>query len=857
VACEVAGLKIIDVSNPASPTLLGTFDTPGYAYGIAITGTTAYVGDWGGGLRIIDVSNPASPASLGSYNNSGTATVWGVAVSGSVVWLVDSSTGARAIDVSNPASPTPLGYFDTPGNPRGVTVSGNAVYVADGSGGLQILNASNPSSATPVGSYDTPGSAYDVVLSGTRAYVADNSSNTLQILDVSNPASPALLGTFSTAPGIAVGVAVSGTLAYLGENDAGIQIVDVSNPASPNLLGSYNTPGFAYGIEVRGSVAYVADGTSGLQMFNVANPTFPTPIGSYDTPGFAIAVAVSGTVAYVADRSSGLQIINVSNPASPTLLGSYDTPDQCYAVAVSGTVAYVADGATGLMIFNVSNPASPTLIATYDTPAYALDVAVAGSIAVVADEVAGITVLDVSNPASPRVIGSYDTPGASTGLWLSGALAYVADAAPGLQILELFQNRFDRSRNMGRTLALDDTPDAIQKVRLTTTQVNSVTWDVSANGGVNWQNVSPAGGWYTLAATGSDLRWRASLAPVGLLSTAANPEASRAELEWLYTFPVVESIADIGNDQGRQVRLDWTRSSKDFVGAVPQILSYAIYRRVDPGAAPLAAPAWANPGGPDALVSGWDFVTSVPADADDEYAVVVPTVADSTVASGQHWSAFRVRALTATPGVFYDSYADSGYSKDNLVPAAPAALAVAYQPGSGNVLTWTNPTDEDFSHIKIYRANVAGFTPGPSNLVHTTNATTWTDAAPGAAYYKVTAVDESGNESNAASASQTVGVEGAATPIAFALHAAVPNPFALSTSFAYDVPASGGAVKLGVYDISGRMVRALVDGPQSAGRKTMTWDGRDDQGRALPVGLYMMRMQAAGFARMRKLVLTK
>jgi hypothetical protein len=770
------------------------------------------VGDWTAGLQVVDVSNPASPALLGSYATSGNT--WGVAALGTTVYVADGPSGLLVLDAGNPTSPVPLGSYNTTGWSRGVALSGTAVYVADEQSGLEIFNAGNPSSATLLGSYDTPGNAVSVAVSGGVAYVADGVS--------------------------------------------GLEIFNVSNPASPTLIWNYDTPDFASAVAVSGTVAYVADQASGLQIINVSNPAGPTLIGSYNTPGFAQSVSVSGTVAYVADEAGGgLQIIDVSNPASPTLLGSYDTPGQAQGIAVSGTVAYVADWLSGLQILNVSNPASPTLLGSYDTPGNARSVAVSGTVACVADFGSGLQLFDVGNPATPKLIGSYDTPGNAYNLVVSGAVAYVADGNSGLQILEVMQNRFDRARNIGRSLELDAAPDAIKKVRLTTTQVSNATWDVSANGGANWQAATPGGGWLSLATAGADLRWRAELAPVPPIATATNPEASRVELEWLYDFPVLEAIADIGNDQGRQVRLNWMRSANDFVGAVPQIMSYSIYRRVDPGAAPLAALAAANPGGPEALVSGWDFVTSVPADADDEYAVVVPTLADSTVANGQHWSAFRVRALTATPGVFYDSYPDSGYSKDNLVPAAPAALAVIYEQGSGNVLTWTNPADEDFSHINIYRANVAGFTPGPSNLVHTTNATTWTDAAPGAAYYKVTAVDESGNESNAATASQTVGVEGAATPIAFALHAAVPNPFAHSTSFAYDVPASGGAVKLGVYDISGRMVRALVDGPQSAGRKTMTWDGRDDQGRALPVGLYMMRMQAAGFAQMRKLVLTK
>ena len=64
-------------------------------------------------------------------------------------------------------------------------------------------------------------------------------------------------------------------------------------------------------------------------------------------------------------------------------------------------------------------------------------------------------------------------------------------------------------------------------------------------------------------------------------------------------------------------------------------------------------------------------------------------------------------------------------------------------------------------------------------------------------------------------------------------------------------------MKVGLYDVSGRLVRSLVDGAQTPGRKSMAWDGRDDAGRALPAGLYLVRMQAAGFAQMHKLVLMR
>jgi hypothetical protein len=865
MADGTAGLRIFDVSNPTSPVLLGTYDTPGFAEGVGISGTVAYVADDLTGLLIIDVSNPGSPILLGSYDTPSEAL--DVEVSGTTAYVADYLSGLHFIDISNPSSPTLLGTYDTPGSAYRVAVSGGLVYLGDVASGLEIFNAGNPSSATLLGSYDTPDDAVGVAVSGSVAYVADLSSG-LQILNVSTPASPTLLGSYNT-PGTAMNVTVSGTLAYVADNTSGMHILDVGNPASPNLLGTFVATS-VQDVAIAGTVAYLADGVFGLLIVNVSNPTLPTLIGAYDTPHVSLNVAVSGTVAYVADYLSGLRIINVSNPASPTELGYYDTPGNAYDVAIAGTLAYVADNTTGLLILDVSNPASPTLIGSCDTPGSAIGVVVSGTVAFVADQASGLHLIDVSNPASPRLIGSYATSQNANKLVISGNLAYLAAGTTGLQILEAFQNRFDLARNIGRSLELDATPDAIKKVRLTTTQVNNVTWDISANGGANWQAATSGGGWLALTTPGADLRWRASLAPVGLLSTAANPEVSRAEVEWLYTFPVLETIADIGNDQGRQVRLDWMRSANDFVGAVPQILSYAIYRRIDSSPQPIGFRAFdarpigdlaasAGGGDVDALVAGWDFVTTVPADADDEYAVVVPTVADSTVASGQHWSAFRVRALTATPGVFYDSYADSGYSRDNLVPAPPAALLVTYEAGGGNHLTWGDPVDEDFDHFNVYRSTEPGFTPGPSSLVHATTATSWIDAGyvGGAAYYKLTAVDDAGNESGAASASGTVGVEASATPVRFALHAASPNPFREGTAFAYDVPSSGGVVRVGLYDISGRLVRSLVDGAQTPGRKSATWDGRDDQGRALPAGLYLVRMQAAGFAQMHKLVLTR
>jgi len=58
------GLKIIDISNPAAPTLVDYYDTSDFARGVQVVGNYAYVADGDGGLKIIDVSGFNSPSAI-------------------------------------------------------------------------------------------------------------------------------------------------------------------------------------------------------------------------------------------------------------------------------------------------------------------------------------------------------------------------------------------------------------------------------------------------------------------------------------------------------------------------------------------------------------------------------------------------------------------------------------------------------------------------------------------------------------------------------------------------------------------------------------------------------------------------
>ncbi len=98
------------------------------------------------------------------------------------------------------------------------------------------------------------------------------------------------------------------------------------------------------------------------------------------------------------------------------------------------------------------------------------------------------------------------------------------------------------------------------------------------------------------------------------------------------------------------------------------------------------------------------------------------------------------------------------------------------------------------------------------------------------------------------------GVDHAVAPQHAMLQAAMPNPFQARTVLAYDL-AQRGRVELRIYDVSGRLVRSLVNGAvQDAGHNSVEWDGRDVAGAATVAGLYFGRLEAAGESNVRRLV---
>jgi hypothetical protein len=93
-------------------------------------------------------------------------------------------------------------------------------------------------------------------------------------------------------------------------------------------------------------------------------------------------------------------------------------------------------------------------------------------------------------------------------------------------------------------------------------------------------------------------------------------------------------------------------------------------------------------------------------------------------------------------------------------------------------------------------------------------------------------------------------------PLVNSLHQNHPNPFNPSTTISFSLRERSRAT-LAVYDVTGRLVRVLIDEVREAGPHDVTWDGRNRDGSAVTSGVYFYRLEAGEFVETKKMVLLR
>ncbi|MEX1137963.1 MAG: T9SS type A sorting domain-containing protein [Bacteroidota bacterium] len=302
--------------------------------------------------------------------------------------------------------------------------------------------------------------------------------------------------------------------------------------------------------------------------------------------------------------------------------------------------------------------------------------------------------------------------------------------------------------------------------------------------------------------------------------------------------PEIISIKDVPNDQGKQVVVTWRGNEPSLIegdGLALGVERFSVWFR------------WNGV---------WTFVVEVPARRDSLYSVVAPTFIDSTTTNGMHWSKYQVSSHYTFNYYVVNSAVDSGYSLDNLVPGVPGGVGGTVS-GSNFIVRWRAVPDEDIRYYAVYRSTVQDFDVTGTTPHATIADTTYTDVGVIGGttyYYRITAIDFSGNQSPASDPIGTtiVGVDNLQSlPTQFALHQNFPNPFNPSTQINYDVP-SESFVSIILYNALGQEVRTILDARQAPGRHTATFNSN-----GLASGLYFYKMTAGEHVSIRKMNLVK
>jgi hypothetical protein len=182
------GVLAYDLSTqPATP--VGGFSTgSSLCQALALSNNYLYVGAVDS-LRVLDVSNPASPSQVESISGGISA----LAAAGNTLFAGTVNNRLIVYDISQPASPSQQASLSLPGLPIELAISGSLLLVADSTGGLLVYNITIPSAPVLLSQTTPSTSVTDVAVDGNLALLAAWDGG-LVVVDITNPVAPQVVG---------------------------------------------------------------------------------------------------------------------------------------------------------------------------------------------------------------------------------------------------------------------------------------------------------------------------------------------------------------------------------------------------------------------------------------------------------------------------------------------------------------------------------------------------------------------------------------------------------------------------------------------------------------------------------------
>ncbi|HLP59673.1 MAG TPA: Ser-Thr-rich GPI-anchored membrane family protein, partial [Candidatus Deferrimicrobium sp.] len=412
-AVELEAVDIIDISNPATPTLVYRYTSPiderVWFYSATIYGQYLYISGYrspGGILLILDISNPKLPVKVtensipyGPY----------ITVNGDYAYISWYDTSLWVVDISDPVEPVLVGSLDISyriGSFRGY---GSRLYIPAYNGGLVIADISNPTTPNTVGQFSQSAYFNTICLSGKYAYLSGR--NCTRIFDFTIPAVPILKGYMNTG---GANAHISGNFLYL--ITGGFLVADISNPSLPHWVWEthHMQHDDTYDLSISGDYLFISDGDDGFVPYDISDPANPkldamrfpgdlrgnpyhdakdkyfyvetgTTLYIYDTSNLPDVAQLSSidiegeeicadsTLKYVYimtysndTNQSGIKIVDITDPTAPRPVGAMRLDGPIPSISGDGTYLYMAASQNGIKVYNISDPLNPKLACSWN-----------------------------------------------------------------------------------------------------------------------------------------------------------------------------------------------------------------------------------------------------------------------------------------------------------------------------------------------------------------------------------------------------------------------------------------------------------------------------------------------------------
>ena len=308
----IGGLSIVEAedADPIEFTLISSYDLGSNTTEVEVQGDFAYVCVQNG-IKIINISDPASPTLVGLFNTTGTPQ--DLVVMGDYTFIADSEDGLVILNTTSVAHPTIMSKTPTNGTAKGIAVNGNYTYLVDDDTGLVIFNTSNfsdPEFIRHAGSVD----AHAVALDHRYAYLADGPGG-VKILDIEDPAFPRHRINYQYVD-YAVDVTVYQKYMYIADRSGEIHIVHVPWYGGMEKVGTVSLEDQCNSVLIDGPYVFATIDQSGFVITNRWYGTVPEVLGGNGTSAASYDIAISGSSLLVADGENGLSFYQMIPQAS-------------------------------------------------------------------------------------------------------------------------------------------------------------------------------------------------------------------------------------------------------------------------------------------------------------------------------------------------------------------------------------------------------------------------------------------------------------------------------------------------------------------------------------------------------------